>query len=181
MRRLHRGVLLASLTLATALIALPGRASVVSSGPGGFVVREEVQFAGSPAAAWKHLVDVGSWWNPQHTYSGNSSNLSITLSPGGCWCEKLANGGFARHLEVVMAIPDKTLRLVGGLGPLQGIGATGALTFTLRGTSAAATTVVAEYTVIGYSQQGLASLAADVDEVLAEQMTRFARGQEARP
>lgn len=181
MRRLHRRVLLASLTLATALVALPDRAAVVSSGPGGFVLREEVQFAGPPTEAWKHLVDVGSWWNPQHTYSGDSSNLSITLSPGGCWCEKLANGGFVRHLEVVLAVPDKTLRLVGGLGPLQGIGATGALTFTLRGTSTAATTVVAEYSVSGYSRDGLASLAAAVDEVLAGQMTRFARGPGARP
>jgi hypothetical protein len=181
MRRVHRGVLLAPLALTAALVAVPARASVVSSGPAGFVVREEVQFAGPPAAAWKHLVDVASWWDPKHTYSGSSSNLSIALSPGGCWCEKLANGGFARHLEVVLANPNKTLRLTGGLGPLQGIGATGALTFTLRSGPAGATTVVAEYSVVGYSQDGLASLAATVDGVLAEQMARFARDQEARP
>jgi hypothetical protein len=181
MMTMHREVLLAPVILAAAFAASPDRASVVSSGPGGFVVREEVQFAGPPAAAWKHLVDVASWWNPQHTYSGSSSNLSLTLSPGGCWCEKLANGGFARHLEVVLAVPDKTLRLVGGLGPLQGLGATGALTFTLRSGSAGVTTVIAEYSVVGYSQQGLASLTAAVDGVLADQMARFARGQAARP
>jgi hypothetical protein len=181
MRRVPRRVLLAPLTLVAALAALPDRASVVSSGQGGFVVREEVQFAGPPDAAWKHLIDVGSWWNPKHTYSGSSSNLSIAVTPGGCWCEKIPNGGFVRHMEVVMAFPGKTLRVVGGLGPLQGIGATGALTFTLRGASAGVTTVVAEYSVLGYSQEGLASLAAAVDGVLAEQMARFARDQGARP
>jgi len=153
--------------------------AVVSSDAGGFVVREEVDFAGNAASAWKHLVDVGSWWDPRHTYSGRSSNLSLTLRPGGCWCEKLDHGGFAHHLEVVLVMPGKTLRLIGGLGPLQGIGATGALTFTLRSTSERSTTVVAEYSVVGYSPRGLGSLAAAVDEVLAEQMKRF--GAKAGP
>ncbi len=149
-------------------------AAVVSSDAGGFVVREEVVFAGSAASAWKHLVDVGSWWDPAHTYSGRSSNLSLALQPGGCWCERLDNGGFVRHLEVVLVMPGKTLRLIGGLGPLQGSGATGALTFSLSSASDKRTTVVAEYSVVGYSSSGLTSLAPVVDQVLAEQMKRFA-------
>jgi len=181
MRRAHRGSLALAFALSTALAAVATHASVVSSGAGGFVVHEEVGFAGPPPAAWRHLVDVASWWDPKHTYSGISSNLSLTLRPGGCWCEKLANGGFARHLEVVLAVPDKTLRLVGGLGPLQGTGATGALTFTLRSASPGVTTVVAEYSVVGYSPQGLSSLAATVDAVLGEQMARFAGSRPARP
>jgi hypothetical protein len=160
--------------VAAALAASPVHSAVLGSNAGGFTVREEVEFAGSPANAWKHLIDVGSWWNPQHTYSGHSSNLMLTLSPGGCWCEKLDNGGFVRHLEVVLVIPEKTLRLTGGLGPLQGMGATGALTFTLRSASPTATTVIAEYSVVGYSREGLASIAGAVDEVLGEQLQRFA-------
>ena len=148
--------------------------AVVGSSAGGFTLREEVEFSGTPSSAWKHLIDVGSWWNPQHTYSGHSSNLTLTLQPGGCWCEKLDNGGFARHLEVVLVIPEQKLRLTGGLGPLQGMGATGALTFTLRSASSTTTTVIAEYTVVGYSPEGLASIAAGVDEVLGEQLQRFA-------
>lgn len=153
-------------------------AAVVSSDAGGFVVREEVGFPGGVARAWKRLVDVGSWWDPKHTYSGRSSNLSLTLKPGGCWCEKLGQGGFVRHLDVVLVMPGKALRLTGALGPLQAMGATGALTFTLRSTSDTSTEVVAEYSVVGYSHEGLKSLAAAVDAVLAEQMKRFA-GQEA--
>lgn len=166
------GKLLPVLSLYAAASAAEG--AVVSSDANGFVVREEVEFAGNAVSAWKRLVNVGSWWDPKHTYSGRSSNLSLTLQPGGCWCEKLDHGGFARHLEVVLVVPGRTLRLTGGLGPLQGMGATGALTFTLRSTSNTRTAVVAEYSVIGYSRGGLTSLAAAVDEVLAEQMRRFA-------
>jgi hypothetical protein len=161
-------------TLACCALPLATHAAVTSSGAGGFSVREEVQFAGNSAAAWKHLVDVGSWWSPSHTYSGNSANLSLSLQPGGCWCEKLDQQGFARHMDVVLVIPMKTLRLTGGLGPLQGLGATGALTFTLREASPGATTVTAEYSAIGYSAQGFGSLAPVVDGVLAEQLKRFA-------
>src|ERR1700758_1050818 len=114
--------------IAAPLAANPVHGAVMGSNADGFTVREEVEFAGSPASAWKRLIDLGSWWSPEHTYSGRSSNLTLTLRRGGCWCETLENGGFVRHLEVVLVIPEKTLRLTGGLGPLQGIGATGALT-----------------------------------------------------
>lgn len=79
-----------------------------------------------------------------------------------------------KHLEVVLAIPEKTLRLAGRLGPLQAIGATGALTFSLRSASPTSTKVAAEYSVVGYSADGLSSLAGPVDEVLGEQLRRFA-------
>jgi hypothetical protein len=159
---------------AAAFVADPAHGAVVGSNAGGFTVREEVTFAGPAASAWKRLINVGTWWNPRHTYSGNSSNLSLTLSPDGCFCEKLQNGGFARHMEVVLVIPGKTLRLTGGLGPLQGMGASGALTFTLREASPTTTTVIAEYSVVGYSHEGMAGVAVPVDEVLGEQMKRYA-------
>jgi hypothetical protein len=170
MRYLYRAAILANLSL----VSVVGHAAVVSAGAGGFTVREEVEFAGTPADAWKHLIDIASWWDPKHTYSGRSSNLSLSLSPGGCWCEKLADGGFVRHLEVVLVIPEKTLRLAGGLGPLQGMGATGALTFTIRGKTAGVTTATAEYSVVGYSSEGFTQLAGAVDQVLGEAMGRFA-------
>jgi hypothetical protein len=170
-------VLAVSCAIGLCSVSAAGHAAVLAAGAGGFLVREEVRFAGTPALAWQHLMDVGSWWSPEHTYSGKSSNLSITLGPGpgGCWCEKLDNGGFVRHLEVVLVMPPKTLRLSGGLGPLQAMGVSGALTFTLKGETPGTTTVVAEYAVSGYSRAGLTQLAGTVDGVLGEAMARFAK------
>jgi hypothetical protein len=148
-------------------------AAVVASGVGGFILRDEVVYPGERAAAWQRLVQIQDWWLSEHTYSGKSANLSLSLRPGGCWCEKLPNGGFVRHMDVVLAIPGETLRVTGGLGPLQGMGASGALTFTLKD-GAKGTTVIAEYAVTGYSAAGMAQLAVPVDQVLAAQLASFA-------
>ena len=58
--------------------------------------------------------------------------------------------------------------------PLQGMGATGALTFILRSNTPGVTTVVAEYAVVGYSHEGLTELASAVDGVLGEAIARLA-------
>src|SRR4029077_15300692 len=73
---------------------------------------------------------VGSWWNPQHTYSGDSKNLSIDPRPGGCFCERLPGGG-VEHMRVVLVRSNETIRLVGGLGPLQASGVAGSMTWRL--------------------------------------------------
>ena len=70
---------------------------------------------------------VGSWWNPEHTYSHDSRNLSIDARPGGCFCEKLDNGGGVEHMKVVLAWPGRMLRMTGALGPLQGSGLAGSM------------------------------------------------------
>ena len=159
--------------VAIVLISPTAPAAVVASGVGGFIIRDEVVYPGERAAAWQRLVRIQDWWSSAHTYSGNSANLSMSLRPGGCWCEKLPNGGFVRHMDVVLVIPGETLSVTGGLGPLQAMGATGALTFTLKD-GAKGTTVIAEYAVTGYSAGGIGQLAAPVDEVLAEQLASFA-------
>jgi hypothetical protein len=158
------------------LLALPAAvpAAVVASGPGGFVIREEVVYAGTPAAAWQRLVRPRDWWDPEHTYSHDASRLTLTLKSGGCWCERLGDGGFVRHLEVLYVAPGKALRLGGGLGPLQRMGVSGALSFTLAADAPGTTRVVAEYAVSGYAPAGLAELAVAVDEVLGAQLARFA-------
>jgi hypothetical protein len=71
-----RSSLWALAVAAAAFVASPAEGAVVGSNADGFTVREEVTFAGSAASAWKRLINVGSWWNPKHTYSGHSGNLS---------------------------------------------------------------------------------------------------------
>jgi uncharacterized protein YndB with AHSA1/START domain len=149
------------------------RAEVLDSGPGGFTTRNVVTIAASPDVVYRQLTTkVGQWWNPEHTYSGESQNLSIDAWAGGCFCEKLSVQGSVRHMAVVFASPGKTLRMTGGLGPLQAMAVTGSLTIQLTAVDKA-TKVEMTYTVGGYRPGGLQDLAPVVDGVLKEQVERL--------
>ena len=94
------------------------QAEIVSSGPNGFHVRQTMQLVVPQEVAFAAFGRVGSWWNKDHTYSGDSANLSLSLSPGGCFCERLPNGGGIEHMRVTYADPGKRAVLTGSLGPL---------------------------------------------------------------
>ena len=95
----------------------------------GFLVKLEENVNAPAVKVYDALVaQVGAWWNPEHTYSHDSKNLSIDPRPGGCFCEKLPDRGGVEHLRVVYVAPPKLLRLSGGLGPLQGSGVVGSMT-----------------------------------------------------
>src|SRR5262245_59802378 len=102
-----------------ALVSSTARADVVDSAPNGFTVKAAIVVAAPAAKAWAALLEPRGWWDKNHTWSGDASNLSLDASTGGCFCEKLPAGGGVRHMTVVYADPGKLLRLTGGLGPLQ--------------------------------------------------------------
>lgn len=127
-------------------------------------------------AAWARLLDLSRWWDGAHTYSGAAGSLSVDAVAGGCWCE-LWNGGEVEHGRVLMVMPRQTLRFATALGPLQEMGVSGVMTLTLSdGTSAGRTAITLDYKVTGASLSGLDKIASAVDQVLTEQVTRFARG-----
>jgi uncharacterized protein YndB with AHSA1/START domain len=153
-------------------VALPAAAAVVDSGPSGFLLRHAAKFAAPPARVWSALVEPARWWDPEHTWSGDAANLSLDPAPGGCFCEKLPDGGGVRHLTVVYAAPGSLLRLTGALGPLQQHGVAGSLTFQLE-PAADGTTVTLTYSVGGYWPGGLATMAAPADGMLGAQFGRL--------
>jgi hypothetical protein len=155
-----------------ALTAIPVGAEVVDSASNGFTVKTVLQIQGAPDAVFRSLIQVGSWWNSAHTFSGDAKNLSIEERPGGCFCEKLPNGGGVRHMEVVNIAPGKALVLSGGLGPLQGIGASGAMSIQLA-PAEGGTKLQVTYAVSGYLAAGMNTFAAPVNGVLAEQFGRL--------
>lgn len=174
MHRLHApaATLCAALVLSVSGLP-PARADVVASGANGFAVRHELRVARSAAAAYARLLRVQDWWGSEHTYSGSAANLTLQARPGGCWCERLAAGGFVRHMDVVYAAPGKGLRLVGGLGPLQTMGASGTLSFTLTAESADVTRVTLSYVVTGFAAGGFSEIAPAVDAVLGAAFARY--------
>jgi len=158
------------------LAATPALADVASSGPGGFLIHFELLSHRDPAATWQRLVRPQDWWRSEHTYSQDAANLSLALTPGGCWCEQLPGGGFVKHMEVVYAAAGKGLRLVGGLGPLQKMGASGALSFALKPSGEHDTTVIVDYAVTGYSAGGFIDMAGAVNGVLADALKHLVEG-----
>ena len=151
----------------------PIRAEVKDSSAIGFTIQDTVIIAAEPNDVYHSLVaEVGRWWDSAHTFSGNASNLSIDDRAGGCFCEKLENGGSVRHLEVVFADPGKTLRMIGGLGPLQAMAVTGSMAWSLSKTDTS-TNVKVTYSVGGYRPGGLQKMAPLVDKVMFEQLKRL--------
>jgi hypothetical protein len=163
----------------SALLVLLGtgraRAAVVDTTQAGFLVRSEAVVRATPDSVYRALTGrIGAWWDSDHTFSGDARNLSLDATPGGCFCERLPQGGGVRHLTVVFASPGRTLRLTGGLGPLQGAGVAGSLTWILS-SAPEGTKLRLDYSVGGYLPGGLAGLAPAVDTVLSEQLTRLKR------
>lgn len=134
--------------------------------------------AAAPAArVYQALTDrIGSWWDKDHTFSGNAANLSLDARPGGCFCERLPGGGGVHHLTVLYAEPGKLLRLSGGLGPLQDLAVSGVTSWRLT-ESGGKTTVEVTYKISGYvpGTAGVGALAAPVDAVLTAQVRRLAQ------
>lgn len=164
-------------TRALALLLLsagPAGAEVTASGPGGFESSISATIAAPPERVYHALGQIGRWWSAAHTFSGNAANLRLELTAGGCLCEKLPGGGSAEHMRVVYVAPRQTVRLRGALGPLQGEGVDGALTWTLQPADGG-TRLLQRYVVGGYARDGLAGWAPKVDAVLKDQVERLQR------
>lgn len=66
--------------------------------------------------------EVHAWWDAANSYSGDAANFYLEPRALGCFCEKLPGGGSIAHMQVVYVEPGAVLRMLGGLGPLQGMG-----------------------------------------------------------
>lgn len=141
--------------------------------PTGFLVKLETDVHAPPAKVYDALVgQIGSWWNPEHTYSHDAKNLSIDARPGGCFCEKLPNGGGIEHLRVIYIAPPQVVRFSGALGPLQASGVAGSMTWKLSGGSDT-TRFELSYSVGGFIPGGFEKIAPAVEAMLREQVDRL--------
>lgn len=152
--------------------ATPAAAEVVSAGSNGFEVRHGVNLVIPQAKAYAAFSEIQNWWSKDHTYSGDAANLSLQLRPGGCFCERLDNGGGIEHLRVTYVQPGERVVLTGALGPLLYEAATGVMDIKVE-RIAGGSRITMDYKAAGFAKGGAAELAPIVDKVLGDQMKRL--------
>ena len=173
------------------LSAMPVAAEVTQSGEGGFVSRNEVVVSASPKEVWLALISPAGWWTSEHTWSGDAASLTLTPQAGGCFCEKIPEvdepgrftlEGSVEHMRVIQAYPERALRMVGALGPLQSEPVNGVLTIAISEVEAG-TRIVWEYNVGGQMRYEVPVIARAVDAVMGIQLASLAKplGPVARP
>lgn len=171
MKSMRRVVLMCG----TLLVAGSATAEVTMVAADGFVSEHMLVLPAAPARAYRALTDeVAAWWDASHSYSGEAANFSLDARAGGCFCEALPEGGSVEHMRVVFAQPGRLLRMQGGLGPLQGMGLGGSMTFELSPDENGGTILRYRYVVSGASISGLSELAEPVDGVQLGQLKRLA-------
>ena len=170
---MNKSILIAGALAAAS--AVPAAAEVVEQGDDSFTTRDSAKVTASPRQAWIALIRPGEWWNDSHTWSGDASNMKLTPTAGGCFCEALPGDGdipmdgSVQHAVVIQAFPDRALRLRGELGPLQAIPATGVLTITLVEVDGG-TNITWEYRVGNVSGFEMDVISNAVDGVMSQQL-----------
>ena len=150
------------------------RAEIVTAGPSGFNLRHVAEVPNPAPVVWASLADIGKWWDPEHTYSGDSRNLTLEPFVRGCFCEKLSLYAGIEHMTVIYAQPAKTLCLSGALGSLQEFGVSGVMTWSIE-PAGGGSRITLSYNVGGFADRPLADWAPIVDEVIGSQLKRLTR------
>lgn len=162
---------------AFALIATPASAEVVERSADHFVLRYVTTLETTTDDLAVSLAEIGKWWNPAHTYSGDSRNLNLELDPGTCFCEAMPDGSAFEHGAVYEYDPGTGVLIHAALGPLRGKAEVYDWSFGWTGANRG-TEVVMTYVVRG---PGLGAWADGVDGVMQDQFSRFVRYVEYGP
>ncbi|MEO6256171.1 MAG: SRPBCC domain-containing protein [Sphingomicrobium sp.] len=168
--------------IALALLAVPAaaQAELVGSAANGLEVRHVVQIVMPPERTFDAFTHISQWWNKEHTYSGDSANLSLSTTPGGCFCERFPNGGGIEHLHVAYVEPGERLVLTGSLGPLLYLATSGVMDIRVE-RIAGGSRLTLDYRVAGFAGGGADKLAPQVDQMLGDQLARFRKYAAATP
>jgi hypothetical protein len=170
----------AFLPLVILSVAVPANAEVISASSNGFEVRQTVNLVVEPEVAFSSFGKVSAWWNGEHTYSGKSDNLSLSLVPGGCFCERFPKGGGIEHMRVTYVDPGKRVLLTGALGPLLYEATAGVMDVQVK-SIAGGSQLTLDYRAAGFANGGAEKLAPLVDKVLGDQLKRYRAFTAGRP
>jgi uncharacterized protein YndB with AHSA1/START domain len=154
------------------LSSAPASAAVVQSGPNGFSITHSVNLVVPPGQAFAAIGELPRWWDKDHTYSGDSANLSMSLRAGGCFCERLEKGGGIEHMRVTLVQPGERVVMTGALGPLLYEGVSGVMDLKVERIAGGAKVTI-NYRAGGFANGNAAALAPIVDKVLGEQIRHY--------
>lgn len=172
---MNRGIRAGLGVLALLALSAPAAAKVGEATQNGFSLSWAGEASATPDRVWAELAQPARWWNKAHSWSGDARNFSMTVRQGGCFCERLPQGGFVEHARVIHAAPRQLLRLSGAFGPLQAEALVGTLTVTIKPGAAGKTSVTFDYVVGGHARMDLTRIAPVVDGVLGEQHRRLVK------
>jgi len=147
-------------------------ADVADTSPTGFQLKITAHIAAAHDKVYATIIQPAKWWSPAHTWSKSAANLSIDAKAGGCFCEKMPDGGSVEHLTVATAFPGKLLRLRGALGPFQGSGVDGAMTWSLEA-AGNETNLTVTYDLGGHMTGGFGDWPKAADGMVSEQVARL--------
>ena len=155
-------------------------AKVVDSSAAGFTIENTVIVPADADTAWIALVNhVDEWWPKDHSWFGKAGKFSIDARAGGCFCEVVDKQQQAMHMTVSMVVAGVKLRMLGGLGPLQGMGVSGAMDWKFD-PAEGGTRITLRYVAGGYTSIDLVKFAKVVDEVQGVQLGGLAAYLEKR-
>jgi hypothetical protein len=161
------------LSLMLLLPALPVSAEITESGEHGFSVSHSISTEAEPFVAYRTMTShIDQWWSGDHSWSGDAENFFMKLERGGCFCERLPNGGHVEHLRIIYLSPGSEIRFDGALGPLQTMAAQGRMIWKIEPIESGST-ITFTYRVFGHPAGGLGGIAAAVDGVIGEQLSRL--------
>lgn len=152
------------------LLPFFANAEVIHQSPQGFTITIEKTVNVSAEKAYQQFLKVDQWWNSEHTWFGDAKNLYIEPKVNGCFCE-VDGDKQALHMTVSYINPNKEVRMIGGLGPLQMMGIHGGMSWQFIELSPNKTQIKHQYQVVGVIQGGLDKLAPIVDKVQTIQVT----------
>ena len=168
------------ISLCLLLLCIPSlsQAKVLHVAEHGFVVENKQSIALKKSVVWRALVDnVDQWWPKDHSWW--KGKFSIDEFAGGCFCE--VNGTqSAEHMRISFVDPHNTLRMTGGLGPLQQMGMHGALDWKFSDDDGQ-TTVTLTYSVSGIRAEGFSDLAPIVARVQGMQLAALFNYLQSQP
>ncbi|NVK22710.1 MAG: SRPBCC domain-containing protein [Kangiellaceae bacterium] len=152
------------ITIILTLISPQITAKVLDKAANGFTIEISIETDASVETAYQQFLNVGDWWNSDHTWFGDAKKMYIEPSVNGCFCE-IDGTKQAIHMTVSYVEPNKEIRMIGGLGPLQMMGVHGGMSWKFEALDNGMSKITHRYQVTGYSKDGLDKLAEIVNQV----------------